>query len=136
MNWKQFVRKHFQTEIRENQTITGELRAKLLKGSHPNVEKFLDNMARSLQQDAISKNRLGKQRKETDQIWSVREMTKVFIHMIEQEARKMYQKESERLAEQRKAIDEADMEATLAGKPQGAFEEMGLTIEDKSQTTI
>jgi hypothetical protein len=123
-------------EIRENQEINGELRAKLLKGSHPNVEKFLDRMAHQLQQDAIQNNRKGKMRKETDQIWSVREMAKVFVHMIEQEARKMYQKESEKLAEQRKLQERIDMEATLSGKPQGVFEEMGLTIEDKSQTTI
>ena len=135
MEFKKFAEKHFYNEIRENKDISSELRRKLLTEKHPRLEIFLTNVSRQLmeaQQNRVLKGK--KPFKLPDLVWSVRETTKVFLLTIEMEAAKMYQTEAQRIAAQNKASEQADMDATLEGKPQGAFEEMGLVITDGSTT--
>lgn len=135
MDFKAFARKHFYAEIRENKEINSDLRRKLLKGNHPRIEILLTNTAKELHQAQIGRTQQGKKPfAETYMVWGVREITKVFLHTIELEARKMYETDAEKFKKQQQAQNVSDMDQTLAGKSQGAFEEMGLVIEDKTQT--
>lgn len=135
MEFKKFAEKHFYAEIKENREITSELRHKLLNQKHPRLETFMNNLAKQLLEAQQGRVRAGKPPfKLQDLVWSVRETTKVFLLTIEIEAKKMYETEAQRLAAQKAASELADMDATLEGKPQGAFEEMGLVITDGSTT--
>jgi len=135
MEFRRFATKHFRAALTEmsHEEISSELRFKLLQGNHPRINVLLDNLARELQAAQLVEVKAGRKPHTLPELaWSVKEMTKVFVHTIEMEATRMYRTEAQRLAEQRKAQQEADMASTLEGKPVGAFEEMGLVIEDKS----
>lgn len=135
MEFRRFAAKHFRATIvaMTDQEISSELRWRLVSGNHPRINLLLDNLARELYNVQLIQVKRGqKPHTLSDLAWSVKEMTKVFVHGIELEATKMYKTEAARLLEQKKAQEEADMQSTLEGKPQGAFEEMGLVIEDKS----
>lgn len=133
---KAIVVKAFIKAVQHSETCDPELRRRLLRNRHPKIELFLQNLA--IQVTQVQGMRLSQRKplfgERTIQSL-VTDMTEVFIKNIMAEAQRMYESDLAKSLREKEAQAIKDMESTLAGKPAGAFEEMGLQVgTDKVET--
>lgn len=92
---------------------------------------FIDNLSKELTH-AIALRQLKSQREYKKQllITAIHDFTKVFVDSCQMEADDKYQSDLERIRKQARVDLVKDMDATIAGKPQGEFEEAGLVTDE------
>lgn len=135
MDLNRFAKAEFRRRIMQMDftQINPILKQKLLRGDHPRVNRFLENVAKEITEVNKTRIRKGKQAASKENLqWLVGTLTDAFVYSVETEVRLQTEAESERLKRQRAAQEVADMEATLAGKPQGIYEEMGIVFDEKA----
>lgn len=135
MDYKAFVRKHYQNAIEKNTWANRELIASLRH--HERVPSFIDNLAVQLKKAQEFRIKSGKPPFKIETIaWSVNEMTEVFLRGIESKANQ--RAESEIAKYQRKhAMDEAnDIEQTLAGNPSGDYADLDIEIGETQEISL
>lgn len=126
------TRKIFYKAVKENIDCPSDLRSALLK-KHPNVENYLILLTKEItkvQEHGIKKRGRPYAQKYIEDV--VKDMTNIFIKRLKFEAQKMYESDIVRLERERKIQEQKDMDATVDGKPQGIFEEMGVVVNDKT----
>lgn len=130
-----FIKKHFHLAVGSLNPpdISNELKHELLKGNHVMVNRFYQNLAKQLNDVQVSRRNKGKKPASLqDVVWMIHGLTKVFVTGIEVQAKRRIESELERLKREQEAQKTKDMESTIAGKPQGIFEEMGVVTDEKA----
>lgn len=130
MEIKNHVRKWFYESIEKHPTASSELK-NAIKKRHPRVEGYLTKLAWEITQAQAHRLKSGKPAfKEATLKSTVQDMTNLFIIGIETEATRRIESDLTRLQREQEAQKIKDMESTLAGKPAGAFEEMGIVTNE------
>lgn len=126
------TRKMFYNAVKENIDCPSDLRSALLK-KHPNVENYLILLNKEItkvQDHGIKKRGRPYAKKYIEDV--VRDMTNIFIKRLKFEAQKMYESDIARLERERKIQEQKDLDATVDGKSQGIYADMGIIVNDKT----
>ena len=127
---KNTINKYFKEAIRLNMTLDGELKNAIL--NHERTNKYLDNMSEQLsiaQRQLIKKGRVVDLKTMKSVVY---DMTDVFVASIKMEAKERHESVIDKLARQAEAQKKADMDATIAGKPAGDYEDLIEPSEDSN----
>lgn len=127
------MKEYFLEAVRMNVNCDPALRDKLIHGSHERVEGFLQRLNEQVRKARAMLLKKGKIVKEETIKGFVYDLTDLFLKNMMTEARLRYESDLERVAREAKIQETKDMEATLAGKPSGIFEEAGVVIDDKTR---
>lgn len=138
MDFVNLTRAWFYEAVKMDPKCDSELRDVLLRGEHqrnlhPKVEKFLENLDVQIKR---AQDKLWKKRKvvkpETVK-GLVYDFTGIFLRNMEAAAKKQYESDIARIERETKIQEHKDMEATLAGKPSGIFEEAGVIVDETTR---
>lgn len=139
MDYHKKVRRWYREAVRLNRGADPALRDTLLNSLSPppRVETLLTNLENQIK--TIQAVRLSKGRKPVAQ-HVVKDMVfdfvNVFMANMETEAKLRYESDNARILREEKAQELKDMEATLAGKPSGIFEEGGVLIDESRKDEV
>lgn len=135
MDYRPLARQIYQERVKTNHTIPESLRTALK--AHERVPGFIDDLARRIQvcQDRRVKDK-GRPFLEATIKATIRDCVDLFFKAVQMKADKMHQSDMSKILEQTKAQEIKDMEATIAGKPSGVFEEMGVKTNDSRDETF
>lgn len=127
------VRQWFKEAVNLHVTAPSELKRAVLaeNPTPPNVDKFITNIRKQLQ-DADSINmRKGKYLKESTYQQTVYDMTNLFVDCFEGAANKRKESDLDRIAREAVGAQEKEYEAVLSGKAIGEFAEAGVISDEK-----
>lgn len=124
------IKEYFTEAIRMNMTLDSEFKSAILR--HDRTNTYLENMSGELakaQQRLIRKGKILRLETMKNIVY---DMSDVFVSSIKIEAQQRHESVLAKLARQEEAQKKADMDATIAGKPQGDYEEL---IEPRKVTS-
>lgn len=137
MDFHHNVKKWFRESVRTNPDIDPALRDKLLRGNHPQVQTLVQNLEREIKNaQAVLMQKRRKPADEKTVKGFVYDLTDLFCRGLQEKAKRMYESDLARLERERKEQEVKDMEATLAGKPSGIFEEGGVIADDSREAKV
>lgn len=134
MDFQYQTREWFRKAVRNNPDIDPALKDKLLHGTHAQVETLIQNLNREIknaQAILMQKRKKPADPKTVERF--VYDLTDMFCKTIQEKAKRMYESDLAKSERERKAQEIKDMDATLAGKPSGIFEEGGVIAKEDRQ---
>ena len=121
--FQELARDYYQECIRLHPEIDAEFKRSLK--IHMRVPVFIDNLAKQFQ--LIQDLRISKGKPPLDKLKLkeiVYDLTALFINSVQEEARKKYQSEANRIMEEQAKQKLKDLQETANGNPSGDYEEL------------
>jgi len=129
--FREQIKKWFKEAIQLDPEIETELKHKLLRDDHPNLEKFYDNMTEQfIQAEKVCRARkiILKQKTLQDTVY---DMAKVFVIGLKAEAEKRYASDLEKMKAEQAKQKIKEFEDVLSGNPTEEFLEAGIITDEK-----
>lgn len=126
-------------KVFSNEVVKAELSRDLMEGvlRHERKEVFISNVKKEI--NILREARLAKGKRplrEDEVSWMIRSMTRFFISGVKAESIRRHASQAEKTRLKAEADNIADLEATVAGKPQGDYADIVEVVGDGDAESI
>lgn len=136
MDTKAQITKWFIEAVEKHPKASSDLKRTLkhaIKNKSPRIMEFINKLyTQILDAKCVQIRKRQKPYSDHEFKWAITEFTNLFVMGMEGEAQRRIESDLARIARDKKAQETAEMDQTLAGNPQGIFEEMGLVADEKT----
>jgi hypothetical protein len=128
MNLDKIVRSTFVKTINKLD-ISGDIKS--AAQTHETKEKFITNLKTQINNARKQRLAVGKKPfKDSSFIWWVEQMTGFYVGTVQQYFEQRSKSDAEKTRVKREADEKADIDATIAGKPQGDYADILTAVGD------